>query len=78
MTGPVHALVQGVIPGVLTAGAYARTAPGLAAVIISTSAAVVASTLSPSWSELTPFAILLAVRLLRPQGLFGSVEGGAL
>jgi branched-chain amino acid transport system permease protein len=44
----------------------------LAAVIVSTSSAVVAATVSPSWSELTFFAILLLVLLFRPRGLFGT------
>jgi branched-chain amino acid transport system permease protein len=50
----------------------------IAAIVISTSSAVVASTISPSWSEFTFFVILLLVLLVRPQGLFGSVERGAL
>jgi branched-chain amino acid transport system permease protein len=49
----------------------------IAAIVISTSSSVVA-TYSPSWSEFTFFVILLAVLLVRPQGLFGSVERGAL
>jgi branched-chain amino acid transport system permease protein len=50
----------------------------IAGIVISTSSAVVASTISPSWSEFTFFVILLLVLLVRPQGLFGSVERGAL
>lgn len=50
----------------------------IAAIVISTSSAVVASAISPSWSEFTFFVILLLVLLLRPQGLFGSVERGAI
>jgi branched-chain amino acid transport system permease protein len=50
----------------------------IAAVVISTSSAVVASAISPIWSEFTFFVILLLVLLVRPQGLFGSVERGAL
>jgi branched-chain amino acid transport system permease protein len=48
------------------------------AVIVSTSSAVVASSISPAWSEMTFFVILLLVLLVRPQGLFGSVERGAI
>jgi len=43
----------------------------IAAMIVSTSSAVVASTLSPVWSEMTFFVILLLVLLIRPQGIFG-------
>jgi branched-chain amino acid transport system permease protein len=48
----------------------------LAAVLVSTSSAVVATTVSPAWSELTFFAILLLVLLIRPRGLFGTVSRG--
>ena len=41
------------------------------ALIVSVSSAVVASTISPAWSQMTFFVILLAVLLVRPQGLFG-------
>jgi branched-chain amino acid transport system permease protein len=50
----------------------------IAGVIVSTSSAVVASTVSPAWSEMTFFVILLLVLLIRPQGLFGTVGRGAL
>jgi branched-chain amino acid transport system permease protein len=50
----------------------------VAAVIVSTSSAVVASTVSPAWSEMTYFVILILVLLVRPQGLFGTVGRGAI
>jgi branched-chain amino acid transport system permease protein len=50
----------------------------IAGVIVSTSSAVVASTVSPAWSEMTFFVVLLLVLLIRPQGLFGTVGRGAL
>jgi branched-chain amino acid transport system permease protein len=50
----------------------------LAAIIISTSSAVVASTIDPTWAEFTFFVILLAVLLVRPQGMFGATERGSL
>ncbi|WP_194908221.1 branched-chain amino acid ABC transporter permease [Catenulispora rubra] len=50
----------------------------LAAIIISTSSAVVASTINPTWAEFTFFIILLAVLLVRPQGMFGATERGSL
>jgi branched-chain amino acid transport system permease protein len=46
--------------------------------IVSTSAAVVASTISPTWSEMTFFIILLLVLLVRPRGLFGVAARGAI
>jgi branched-chain amino acid transport system permease protein len=50
----------------------------IAAVIVSTSSAVVASTVSPAWSEMTFFVILILVLLIRPQGLLGTVGRGAI
>jgi branched-chain amino acid transport system permease protein len=50
----------------------------IAAAIVSTSSAVVASTISPAWSEMTFFVILILVLLTRPQGLFGIRGRGAL
>ena len=41
-------------------------------------AAVVASTFSPAWSEMTFFVLLIAILLVRPQGLFGTTARGAL
>jgi branched-chain amino acid transport system permease protein len=46
--------------------------------IVSTSVAVVASTISPTWSEMTFFIILLLVLLVRPRGLFGVAARGAI
>jgi len=50
----------------------------IAALIVSTSSAVVATVFSPTWSSFTFFVILILVLLIRPQGLFGTVERGAL
>jgi branched-chain amino acid transport system permease protein len=50
----------------------------IAAVIVSTSSAVVASTVSPAWSEMTFFVILILVLLVRPQGIFGTAARGAI
>jgi branched-chain amino acid transport system permease protein len=48
------------------------------ALIVSTSSAVVASTISPIWSSMTFFVILLLVLLVRPQGLFGIQSRGSI
>jgi branched-chain amino acid transport system permease protein len=47
------------------------------AVIVSTSSAAV-SVYSPQWGDMTFFVILIVVLLVRPQGLFGTVERGAI
>lgn len=50
----------------------------IAALIVSTSSAIVATVFSPTWSSFTFFVILILVLLVRPQGIFGTVERGAL
>jgi branched-chain amino acid transport system permease protein len=50
----------------------------IGAIIVATSSAVVASTVSPAWSEMTFFVILILVLLVRPQGIFGKVGRGAI
>jgi len=49
----------------------------LGALIASTSSAVVAATVSPAWSEMTFFVILIAILLVRPQGIFGTTVRSA-
>lgn len=48
------------------------------AVVVSTSSAIVASTISPAWSAMTFFVILIVVLVVRPRGLFGSTARGAI
>lgn len=50
----------------------------VAGIVVSTSSAVVAATISPAWSEMTFFVVLILVLLVRPQGLFGTVGRGAI
>ena len=50
----------------------------VAALVVGVSEAVLAAEISPTWSSLTFFLVLIAVLLVRPQGLFGHVERGAL
>jgi branched-chain amino acid transport system permease protein len=49
----------------------------IAALIVSTSSAMVAVSY-PEWSEMTFFVLLIAILLVRPQGLFGTVNRGAI
>ncbi len=49
----------------------------VAAMVVSTSTAIV-GTISPIWSDMTFFVILILVLLVRPQGLFGTVGRGAI
>jgi branched-chain amino acid transport system permease protein len=45
---------------------------------VGVSESVLASEISPTWASLTFFLVLIAVLIVRPQGLFGRVERGAL
>jgi branched-chain amino acid transport system permease protein len=47
-------------------------------VIVSVSSAIVAATVSPIWSEMTFFVVLLLVLLVRPRGLFGTAARGSI
>ena len=50
----------------------------IGAVVVSTSSAVVASTISPAWSAMTFFVVLIGILVIRPRGLFGSTARGAI
>jgi branched-chain amino acid transport system permease protein len=50
----------------------------VAALFMGVAEAVFAAEISPTWSSFTFFIVLIAILLLRPQGLFGSTERGAL
>ena len=50
----------------------------VAALFMGVAEAVFAAEISPTWSSFTFFIVLIAILLLRPQGLFGTVERGAL
>jgi branched-chain amino acid transport system permease protein len=50
----------------------------IAALFMGMAEAVFAAEISPTWSSFTFFIVLIAILLLRPQGLFGTTERGAL
>jgi branched-chain amino acid transport system permease protein len=50
----------------------------VAALFMGVAEAVFAAEISPTWSSFTFFIVLIAILLLRPQGLFGTVERGSL
>jgi branched-chain amino acid transport system permease protein len=76
--GSHYDLISKLLSIVVLGGLGSISGSVVAAIIVSTSSAVVASTISPIWSEFTFFVILLAVLLVRPRGLFGAVERGSL
>jgi branched-chain amino acid transport system permease protein len=50
----------------------------VAALILGVAESIVAVTISPIWSSFVFFAVLIAILLLRPQGLFGVRERGSM
>jgi branched-chain amino acid transport system permease protein len=77
-SGSHYDLISRLLSIVVLGGLGSIRGAVVAAVIVSTSSAVVASTVSPAWSEMTFFVILILVLLIRPQGLFGMVGRGAI
>jgi branched-chain amino acid transport system permease protein len=77
-SGSHYDLISRLLSIVLLGGLGSIGGAVIGAIVVSTSSAVVASTISPSWSEMTFFVILLLVLLVRPQGLFGTTARGAI
>lgn len=76
--GSHYDLISRLLSIVLLGGLGSIGGAVIGALIVSVSSAVVASTISPAWSEMTFFVILLLVLLLRPRGLFGTAARGAV
>jgi branched-chain amino acid transport system permease protein len=77
-SGSHYDLISLLLSIVLLGGLGSVVGAVIGAVIVSVSSAVVASTLSPSWSGMTYFVIILLILLLRPRGLFGTATRGAI
>jgi branched-chain amino acid transport system permease protein len=76
--GSHYDLISRLLSIVLLGGLGSIGGAVIGALIVSTSSAIVASAISPAWSEMTFFVILLLVLLIRPQGLFGTTGRGAI
>ncbi|MGH8860339.1 MAG: branched-chain amino acid ABC transporter permease [Jatrophihabitantaceae bacterium] len=76
--GSHYDLISRLLSIVLLGGLGSIGGAVVGALIVSVSSAVVAATISPTWSEMTFFVILLAVLLVRPRGLFGTAARGAM
>jgi branched-chain amino acid transport system permease protein len=50
----------------------------IAALFMGVSEAVLATTISPTWSSFAFFIVLIVILVVRPQGLFGVTERGAM
>lgn len=77
-SGSHYDLISRLLSIVLLGGLGSIGGAVVGALVVSLSSAIVASTISPSWSEMTFFVILLLVLLVRPQGMFGSTARGAI
>jgi branched-chain amino acid transport system permease protein len=77
-SGSHYDLISVLLSIVLLGGLGSVGGAVIAAVIVSTASAIVATTISPAWSQMTFFVILILVLLIRPQGLFGSVSRGSI
>jgi branched-chain amino acid transport system permease protein len=76
--GSHYDLISRLLSIVLLGGLGSIGGAVVGALIVSVSSAVVAATISPTWSEMTFFVILLGVLLIRPRGLFGTASRGAM
>jgi branched-chain amino acid transport system permease protein len=76
--GSHYDLISRLLSIVLLGGLGSIGGAVVGALIVSVSSAVVAATVSPIWSEMTFFVILLLVLLVRPRGLFGTPARGAI
>lgn len=76
--GSHYDLISRLLSIVLLGGLGSIGGAVVGSLIVSVSSAVVASTISPAWSEMTFFVILLLVLLIRPRGLFGTPARGAV
>ena len=77
-SGSHYDLISRLLSIVLLGGLGSIGGAVAGSVIISVSSAVVAATVSPIWSEMTFFIVLLLVLLVRPQGLFGTAARGSI
>jgi branched-chain amino acid transport system permease protein len=77
-SGSHYDLISKLLSIVLLGGLGSIGGAVAGSVIISVSSAVVAATVSPIWSEMTFFVVLLLVLLVRPRGLFGTAARGSI
>ncbi|HEY2869435.1 MAG TPA: branched-chain amino acid ABC transporter permease [Gaiellales bacterium] len=76
--GSHYDLISRLLTIVVLGGLGSLTGAVLAALVMGVSEAVLAATISPTWSSLVFFVILIAVLVVRPQGLMGATERGRL
>jgi len=77
-SGSHYDLISRLLSIVMLGGLGSIGGSVIGALIISVSSAVVASAISPVWSQMTFFVVLLLVLVVRPRGLFGASLRGAI
>jgi branched-chain amino acid transport system permease protein len=75
--GSHYDLISRLLSIVVLGGLGSMGGAVVAALILGVAESIVAVTVSPVWSSFVFFAVLIAILLLRPQGLFGVRERGA-
>ncbi|MGZ4430106.1 MAG: branched-chain amino acid ABC transporter permease [Gaiellales bacterium] len=76
--GSHYDLISRLLTIIVLGGLGSLTGAVVAALVMGVSEAVLAATISPTWSSLVFFVILIAVLVIRPQGLLGTAERGGL
>ncbi len=76
--GSHYDLISRLLTIIVLGGLGSLAGAVVAALVMGVSEAVLAATISPTWSSMVFFVVLIAVLVVRPQGLFGSTERGRL
>ncbi|HEX9336145.1 MAG TPA: branched-chain amino acid ABC transporter permease [Pseudonocardiaceae bacterium] len=76
--GSHYDLISRLLSIVLLGGLGSIGGAVVGALVISVSSSIVAAAVSPIWSQMTFFVVLLLVLLIRPRGLFGTTVRGAI
>jgi branched-chain amino acid transport system permease protein len=76
--GSHYDLISRLLTIIVLGGLGSLTGAVVAALVMGVSEAVLSATISPTWSSLVFFVILIAVLVVRPQGLLGTTERGRL
>jgi branched-chain amino acid transport system permease protein len=76
--GSHYDLISRLLSIVMLGGLGSLGGTVVAALVMGVAESVVAANFSPIWSNFTFFAVLLAVLVFRPRGLFGVAQRGAL
>jgi branched-chain amino acid transport system permease protein len=76
--GSHYDLISRLLTIIVLGGLGSLTGAVVAALVMGVSESVLAATISPTWSSMVFFVILIAVLVVRPQGLFGTTERGRL